>query len=71
MSMRPHARLLAVVLVAAAACGGDPPPGRTYYQRNIEPILVQSCAGNTSGCHRTNAGDPYDVAAGNFVHNSR
>lgn len=68
MAMQVHARHIAVVLavVGAAACGGDPPPGRTYYQRNIEPILVQSCAGNTSGCHRTNAEDPYDVAAGNF-----
>jgi len=66
-NMQPHARALAVVLiVGAAACGGDPPPGRTYYQRDIEPILVQSCAGNTSGCHSTNVGDQYQVAAGNF-----
>lgn len=62
----PMRRLLVVVLLAAAACGGDPPPGRTYYQRNIEPILVQSCAGNTSGCHATNPDDPSQVAAGNF-----
>jgi hypothetical protein len=55
------------VLAAAAAAGcGDPPPGRTFYQRNIEPILQQKCAGNTSGCHSTNAGDPYQFAAGNF-----
>ncbi|HEY5951163.1 MAG TPA: hypothetical protein VIV40_36980, partial [Kofleriaceae bacterium] len=47
------------------ACG-DSPPGRTFYERNIEPILEQKCAGNTSGCHSTNASDPYAFAAGNF-----
>jgi len=51
--------------LALGACG-DSPPGRTFYQRNIEPILIQKCAGNTSGCHSTNAGDPYAFAAGNF-----
>jgi len=56
-----------VVFVATGAAGcGDSPPGRTFYQRNIEPILTQKCAGNTSGCHSTNAGDPYQFAAGNF-----
>ncbi len=50
---------------ALAACS-DPPPRRTYYQRHIEPILINSCAGNTSGCHRTNDDDPFDFAAGNF-----
>src|SRR5262245_38390304 len=53
------------VLVCLVGCG-DSPPGRTYYQRNIEPILLQKCAGNTSGCHSTNADDPYSFAAGNF-----
>jgi hypothetical protein len=47
------------------ACG-DSPPGRTFYERNIEPILEQKCAGNTSGCHSTNAADPYSFAAGNL-----
>lgn len=51
--------------VFAAACG-DAPPGRTYYERNIEPILISGCAGSTSGCHRTNTDDPYSFAAGNF-----
>lgn len=51
--------------VALAACS-DPPPRRTYYQRHIEPILINSCAGNTSGCHATNTGDPYQHAGGNF-----
>jgi len=59
--------LASLLLVAAAAAGcGDSPPGRTFYQRNIEPILQQKCAGNTSGCHSTNPGDPYQFAAGNF-----
>ncbi|HEY5922251.1 MAG TPA: hypothetical protein VIV11_11300 [Kofleriaceae bacterium] len=56
-----------VLLGVAALCAcGDSPPGRTFYERNIEPILEQKCAGNTSGCHSTNAGDPYAFAAGNF-----
>lgn len=56
------------VLVGAlllCACG-DSPPGRTYYERNIQPILEQKCAGNTSGCHSTNADDPFAFAAGNL-----
>ncbi|HEX3477525.1 MAG TPA: hypothetical protein VHT91_21030 [Kofleriaceae bacterium] len=60
--------LVAAVLAAAAAAAGcgDSPPGRTFYQRNIEPILQQKCAGNTSGCHSTNPEDPFQFAAGNF-----
>jgi hypothetical protein len=58
-------RVLALAICAAAGCG-DSPPGRTFYERNVEPILLQKCAGNTSGCHSTNAGDPFKVAAGNF-----
>ena len=56
------------VLVGALLLGacGDSPPGRTYYERNIEPILEQKCAGNTSGCHSTNADDPFAFAAGNL-----
>jgi hypothetical protein len=55
------------VLAGLLLCAcGDSPPGRTFYERNIEPILEQKCAGNTSGCHSTNAGDPYSFAAGNF-----
>jgi Tol biopolymer transport system component len=57
----------AVVCAALAPTGcGDSPPGRTFYERNIEPILVQKCAGNTSGCHSTNPDDPFQFAAGNF-----
>jgi hypothetical protein len=54
------------VLCASAVGCGDSPPGRTYYERNIEPILLQKCAGNTSGCHSTNSDDPFAFAAGNF-----
>jgi len=56
---------LGVVIATAAGCG-DSPPGRTFYERNIEPILTQKCAGNTSGCHSTNIDDPFKFAAGNF-----
>lgn len=51
--------------VSGGACG-DSPPGRTFYERNIEPILLQKCAGNTSGCHSTNEGDVFAIAAGNL-----
>jgi hypothetical protein len=51
--------------VGLFACG-DSPPGSTYYSRNIEPILTQKCAGNTSGCHSVNKDDVYHFAAGNF-----
>ena len=57
---------LAVIVAAGAAGCGDSPPGRTFYQRNIEPILTQKCAGNTSGCHSTNPDDPFKFAAGNL-----
>jgi hypothetical protein len=57
--------LAAAAAVAAGGCG-DSPKGRTFYERNIEPILLQKCAGNTSGCHAVKEGDPAAVAAGNF-----
>jgi hypothetical protein len=59
----PLAATLALAL--AAGCGGSP-KGRTFYQRNIEPILLQKCAGSTSGCHAVKEGDPFAVAAGNL-----
>ncbi|MBK7538353.1 MAG: PD40 domain-containing protein [Myxococcales bacterium] len=61
-------KLWAAVVLAPltiAACS-DAPPGRTYYERNIQPILLQTCAGNTSGCHSANPEDPFSFAAGNF-----
>ena len=48
------------------ACGGDNQDGPTFYERNIEPILVRSCAGQTSGCHAVDGSDPFGFAAGNF-----
>ena len=57
------------VLAAAwviAACGSDDPPGRTFYEREIEPILIGTCAGNTGGCHAVEDGDEFGFAAGNF-----
>jgi WD40-like Beta Propeller Repeat len=66
MAMRVQSLVVVATFGFVAACGGDPPPGKTYYQRTIEPILMQSCAGNTSGCHRTNVGDRFQFAAGNF-----
>lgn len=60
---------VALALVASAAVGCsdcNSPAGRSYYERNVEPILIQKCAGNTSGCHSINADDPYAFAAGNL-----
>ncbi|WP_428264295.1 hypothetical protein [Haliangium sp.] len=65
----PGGRLLLAVCalaLAGAGCSEDSAPGRTYYQRNIEPTLLQSCAGNVVGCHSTNEEDPYAFAAGNL-----
>jgi hypothetical protein len=58
-------RGLALCALLAGACS-EPTPGRTFYERNIEPILLQKCAGNTSGCHSINANDPFAFAAGNL-----
>lgn len=55
-----------IVLTLGAGCSEEGAPGSTYYQRNIEPILLASCASNVSGCHSTNADDPHAFAAGNF-----
>jgi len=65
MEMRWAALLVTGLCAAGTACS-DPPPGRTYFERNILPILEQKCVGNTSGCHSTNVGDPFDFAAGNL-----
>jgi hypothetical protein len=62
MSMQRGAAAIAVLV---AACG-SPPPGKTFYQRNIEPILQQSCAKGAGGCHTANPDDPYQFALGNF-----
>jgi len=72
MSVMELRRELLVPLVCLAAACGDSPQGRTYYERNIEPILIKTCSGNTSGCHAINRDpntgevDPFAIAAGNL-----
>ena len=55
----------AAMAVAAIGCTSNP-PGQTFYQREIEPILVARCSSGVSGCHSTNQTDPFQFAAGNF-----
>src|SRR5262245_37758500 len=64
MSMR-RLSLLGAALTGVAACG-EAPPGDTYFDHFIQPVLVQNCANNVSGCHRINDGDPFERAAGNL-----
>src|SRR5262249_31734003 len=47
-------------------CQSEEPPGQTYFDRVIEPILLQSCARNTGGCHKLDSTDPFAFAAGNL-----
>jgi hypothetical protein len=58
---------LAVVLclvVTAASCKKQELPARHFYDQQIQPIFENSCANNTSGCHRI---DPATgTAAGNL-----
>lgn len=69
---RPLARTLGRSLLAAACAAmlftgcGDPAPGKTFYERKIDPILKQSCAGRTSGCHVPDQSDPFKFVAGNL-----
>ena len=64
-SFRPTpAPLLTLFLVAA--CQGETPPGQTYFDRVISPILTQSCARGSSGCHAADPQDPFAFAAGNL-----
>ena len=69
MNMPLASRRSVLVLVGAvglAACSGKPPPGKTFYERNIQPILIQSCVRNTGGCHQADSTRPYDFALGNL-----
>ncbi|MCE9573761.1 MAG: hypothetical protein K8W52_11455 [Deltaproteobacteria bacterium] len=65
--MRHSSRLLALVGVGlgVAACSGDAPPGRTFYDREISPILIQSCSKGAGPCHAADASQ-FKFAAGNF-----
>jgi hypothetical protein len=68
LDLRACSTLSSVLALAlgAAGCSEESAPGRTYYERNVEPILIQTCSRNVSGCHSTNDDDPYAFAAGNF-----
>ncbi|HSK01811.1 MAG TPA: hypothetical protein VK932_11245 [Kofleriaceae bacterium] len=59
------AAMIGLGLGLAAGCG-ESPRGRTFYERTIEPILLQKCSGNTSGCHAVRDDDPFAIAAGNL-----
>jgi hypothetical protein len=60
-------RLAAFAILFSSAAGCDETaPGRTYYERQVQPILHQFCSGNTGGCHAIDDGDPFAFAAGNF-----
>jgi len=56
---------LALGLFALVACG-ESPPGRTYFESTIQPILMDSCAKGTAGCHEASTDSPYQLAAGNL-----
>jgi WD40 repeat protein len=62
MELRRASLLLVMICLG---CGGSN-KGKTFFDREIEPILSQKCAGNTSGCHSTNEDDPFQFAAGNL-----
>ena len=64
--MQRRAILFAGLILGGLAACSDPPPGRTYFEREIKPILDQKCSGNTSGCHAARADDPFQFAAGNL-----
>src|SRR5215470_7827028 len=53
-------------LLLAAACQTEAPPGQDYFDRVIQPILIQSCARNTGGCHQVDQNDTFGFAAGNL-----
>jgi hypothetical protein len=56
---------LAVTLVAGCQ-SSEAPPGQSYFDRVVEPILAESCAKGSSGCHAADPKDPLGFAAGNL-----
>jgi hypothetical protein len=44
-------RILCGFALLVGACAADSTPDRTFFDRNVEPLLSQKCAGGTSGCH--------------------
>ena len=71
MSIMELRKVLLLLAPLVSACG-DSPEGRTYFERNIQPILTEKCTGSTSGCHAierdpvSGAVDPFAIAAGNL-----
>jgi hypothetical protein len=61
--MRPA--LLAVAALTACQ-NAAAPPGQTYFERVIQPILSQSCARGSSGCHAIDTSNDAAFAAGNL-----
>lgn len=45
------------------ACDGSKATGQSYYEREIEPIIVNSCIGSVSPCHKDNG---EGIAQGNL-----
>lgn len=54
------------VLLAACTPADGPPAGPLFFEREVLPILNQSCARGASGCHSVDPGDPFAFAAGNL-----
>ena len=65
MTMRASASAGLLVTAAVAGCG-NPPPGETFFDRNIQPVLTQSCSRGTGPCHEADPDDPFQAAAGTF-----
>jgi hypothetical protein len=59
-------RVLVAAVLVVAACQTEAPPGQSYFDRVVEPVLAQSCAKGSGGCHRVDASDPFAFAAGNL-----
>jgi hypothetical protein len=57
--------LVGAAVTGVAGCG-EPPPGDTYFDHYIQPVLLQNCANNVSGCHRIDPDNPFGRAAGNL-----
>ena len=66
MDWKPRYTLVLVTAVWLGGCSREQPGGTQYFDRVIQPILTNSCAGDISGCHRANPTDPYKFAAGNL-----
>ncbi len=61
-----RAALFSVLLAAACTSEDGPPPAPLFFEREVLPILTQSCSSGVSGCHRADPEDPFAFAAGNL-----